>query len=57
MPADPKHYAARLYAVLHELDGEGWPWIGVESPPDTAEWTAIRDRLRRASGRAAEREA
>ncbi len=42
MPSDPKHYAARLYAVLHELDGEGyWPWIGVESPPEAPEWTAI----------------
>jgi L-threonylcarbamoyladenylate synthase len=57
MPADPKHYAARLYAVLHELDGEGWPWIGVESPPDAPEWAAIRDRLGRASGRAAGSEA
>lgn len=49
MPADPKRYAARLYDVLHRLDSEGWPWIAVEAPPETPEWAAIRDRLRRAS--------
>jgi L-threonylcarbamoyladenylate synthase len=51
MPADPKEYAARLYAVMHELDQEDWPWIGVELPPDKPEWAAIRDRLQRAAGR------
>jgi L-threonylcarbamoyladenylate synthase len=51
MPADPAAYAARLYSVLHELDQEGWPWIAVEAPPNKPEWTAIRDRLKRASGR------
>lgn len=50
MPARPDAYAARLYAVLHELDGEGWPWIGVELPPDDPSWAAIHDRLRRAAG-------
>jgi L-threonylcarbamoyladenylate synthase len=49
MPADPIRYAARLYAALHEIDAEGWPWIGVETPLDTPEWAAIRDRLRRAA--------
>ena len=49
MPEDPARYAARLYRVLHELDQENWPWIAVESPPDTAEWSAILDRLRRAA--------
>jgi L-threonylcarbamoyladenylate synthase len=51
MPSEASRYAARLYAAMHELDAEGWPWIGVESPPDAPEWTAIRDRLRRAAGR------
>ena len=50
MPARPEAYAARLYAALHELDQEGWPWIGVELPPDDPAWDAIRDRLRRAAG-------
>ena len=49
MPEHPAEYAARLYAVLHKLDQEGWPWIAVEAPPDTAAWAAIRDRLRRAA--------
>jgi L-threonylcarbamoyladenylate synthase len=49
MPADPARYAARLYAVLHELDTENWPWIAVEALPDKPEWAAIRDRLQRAS--------
>jgi L-threonylcarbamoyladenylate synthase len=49
MPEKPDDYAARLYAVLHELDREGWPWIGVEAPPDTPAWAAIRDRLQRAA--------
>jgi L-threonylcarbamoyladenylate synthase len=50
MPGDPSGYAARLYAALHELDQEGLPWIAVEAPPETPEWAAIRDRLRRAEG-------
>ena len=51
MPADPEAYAARLYTVLHELDREGWPWIAVETPPDTPAWAAVLDRLRRAATR------
>ncbi len=49
MPAAPEAYAARLYAVLHELDQENLPWIAVELPPDTPDWAAIHDRLHRAS--------
>ena len=52
MPASPAEYAARLYAVLHELDQENLPWIAVELPPDTPAWTAIRDRLNRAASTA-----
>jgi len=48
MPDTPANYAARLYAALHELDREGWPWIAVEAPPDSPAWAAIYDRLRRA---------
>jgi L-threonylcarbamoyladenylate synthase len=51
MPAEPRAYAARLYSVLHELDGEGLDWIAVEKPPDTAEWAGVNDRLRRAAAR------
>jgi len=51
MPADAAHYAARLYSALHELDGEGWPWIAVETPPEKPQWSAILDRLRRAQSK------
>ena len=50
MPRDPQAYAQRLYAALRELDGAGCTSILIESPPDTAEWDAIRDRLSRAAG-------
>lgn len=49
MPATPPEYAARLYAVLHEVDAGGWPWIAVEAPPAEPAWSAILDRLRRAA--------
>jgi L-threonylcarbamoyladenylate synthase len=49
MPKNPQAYARRLYAALRELDAAGCETILVESPPETTEWTAIRDRLSRAS--------
>ncbi|MBI1788673.1 MAG: threonylcarbamoyl-AMP synthase [Acidobacteria bacterium] len=49
MPADPDQYGAILYDTLHRLDAQGFDWIAVELPPDWPEWTAIRDRLVRAS--------
>ncbi len=50
MPREPRAYAQRLYAALRELDGAGCGAILIESPPETAEWDAIRDRLSRATG-------
>jgi L-threonylcarbamoyladenylate synthase len=49
MPMNLEAFAHRWYSVLHELDGEGWPWIAVEALPDKPEWAAIRDRVSRAS--------
>ncbi len=49
LPKDPSECAARLYGLLHELDGQGWDWIAVEPPPLGPEWQAIQDRLRRAA--------
>jgi L-threonylcarbamoyladenylate synthase len=49
MPLPPAAYAQRLYGALHELDGQGWPWIAVEALPEKKEWAAIRDRLHRAA--------
>ena len=49
MPNDPAEYAQHLYAVLHELDVMGLRTIYIEVPPEKPEWTAIRDRIRRAT--------
>jgi L-threonylcarbamoyladenylate synthase len=49
MPTNAVDYAAKLYAVLHELDAMGLDRIIVEMPPEGDEWLAIRDRLRRGS--------
>ena len=51
MSADPKRYAAALYATLHELDGQGYDWIAVERVPELDAWAGIRDRLTRAAAR------
>jgi len=50
MPREPRAYAQRLYAALRELDGAGCGSILVESPPESDEWEAVRDRLQRATG-------
>jgi L-threonylcarbamoyladenylate synthase len=49
MPGDPAAYAARLYAVLHELDEAGYARVWVQPPPDAPAWAGVRDRLRRAA--------
>jgi L-threonylcarbamoyladenylate synthase len=49
MPRDAAGYAERLYGLLHDLDQQGYAWISIELPPDTAEWAGIRDRLMRAA--------
>ncbi len=48
-PADAAGYARELYASLRALDAAGAARILVESPPATAEWVAVRDRLARAA--------
>jgi L-threonylcarbamoyladenylate synthase len=49
MPIDAAQYASLLYGTLHELDEQGYDWIAVDAPPETPEWEAVRDRLRRAA--------
>jgi L-threonylcarbamoyladenylate synthase len=49
LPARPGEYAAALYRVLHELDQQELSRIVVLLPPETDEWLAVRDRLRRAA--------
>lgn len=48
MPLSASDYAAQLYRVLHEADAASVDWIAVDAPPDTPEWEAVYDRLRRA---------
>ena len=50
MPRDPAGYAQKLYAALRELDSAECEQILIESPPDSAPWAAVLDRLRRACG-------
>ncbi|RSM56618.1 threonylcarbamoyl-AMP synthase [Actinoplanes sp. ATCC 53533] len=49
LSADPREYAADLYAALHRLDDAGAGTIIVRTPPDTEDWLAVRDRLGRAA--------
>jgi L-threonylcarbamoyladenylate synthase len=49
MPTDPSAYAAEMYRVLREIDAIGSGEIWIEIPPDEPAWTAVRDRLLRAS--------
>lgn len=48
LPNDPAGYAAGLYAALHAFDAQVVDRIVVEMPPETDDWLAVRDRLRRA---------
>jgi L-threonylcarbamoyladenylate synthase len=49
MPREPGAYAQRLYGALRELDSARAAAIVIEMPPETPEWLAVLDRLRRAA--------
>jgi L-threonylcarbamoyladenylate synthase len=49
MPDDAADTAQQLFAVLREFDAQGVRLIWVETPPETPEWEAVRDRLQRAA--------
>jgi L-threonylcarbamoyladenylate synthase len=49
MPSDPVAYAQALYRVLYEADTQGVETILVELPENDARWSAVHDRLSRAS--------
>ena len=49
MPSDPKSYAHLLYASLAELDSKGLNHIFIQAPPEDSRWTAIWDRLIKAT--------
>ena len=46
--AKPDEYARELYAVLRDLDRQGYDRIVVQRPPDTPAWLAVNDRIGRA---------
>ena len=48
-PDEPRAYAHDLYASLRLVDAAGAHAILIEDVPDTALWTAVRDRLARAT--------
>jgi L-threonylcarbamoyladenylate synthase len=50
-PAHDAAYAHELYANLRALDAQAADEIWIEAPPDGPEWSAVRDRLRRATHR------
>lgn len=49
LPPEPWAYGAGLYSALAALDLQGADEILVEKPPEGADWTAVWDRLRRAT--------
>lgn len=49
VPADPARYAQSLYALLRELDQQGFARIVVQAPPQSHEWHAVNDRIGRAA--------
>src|SRR5206468_6737606 len=49
IPHDPQAFARAIYATLHECDDAEAELIVVEDLPDSTEWRAIRDRLKRAA--------
>lgn len=51
MSYDPAEYAFALYDALFQLDQLGLESIGIELPPDTPEWSAIRERITKAASR------
>lgn len=49
LPNDAELYGQRLYATLRELDSMKLERILLEQVPETPEWLAVRDRLKRAT--------
>ena len=49
IPDDAEAFARAIYAELHRCDEAGAQFIVVEAVPETADWQAINDRLRRAA--------
>lgn len=50
MPPSPSDYACEMYSVMRKLDNGAVDRIVAVAPPDSIEWSAVRDRLTRAAG-------
>ena len=48
-PQTPREYAQVLYRLLREIDALQPDRIYIEMPPDEPQWTAVRDRIIRAT--------
>ena len=51
LSADPREYAADLYAALHRLDDAKVSTIVALAPPADDDWLAVNDRLSRAAAK------
>ncbi len=49
MPKGAAAYAQALYATLRKIDDARFDRLLIEAPPQTANWQAVHDRLRRAA--------
>jgi L-threonylcarbamoyladenylate synthase len=49
MPSEPRAYASLLYASMADLDGRNLSEFYVQLPPITEGWTAVMDRLSKAT--------
>lgn len=48
MSRDPREYASEFYNALHVLDQRSLTQISIQKPPESPEWEAVWDRLRKA---------
>jgi L-threonylcarbamoyladenylate synthase len=49
LPEDVQGYSRALYSAMRDADQSGANAIWIEMPPDEPGWTAVHDRLRRAT--------
>lgn len=49
MPGDALATARELFGTLRDFDALGAKLIWIETPPDSADWEGVRDRLQRAA--------